>query len=439
MARMIDLIRSSALSANLMQIAARGALGVPPGEMIEILVYLANHNRVFGQQARMTLAGWDEKACIRAAADPGTSREVLDYFIAPENLRPHVLPALLENPAVQEEHLMALAASGSREIVEAVRKSARVQKSSQILSALTANPNVSTSEGTAIHQQLASTGFEEAKPEAEPATAPTAEAESVTSDDSDAIYSAFVTEHAAELAHEEGRPFQPIGGFYGELAEETMEPGAGGELSATEEASPAQAPAEALPPVVMQSDVATQGSTASASVPSQVSGGSSGAAAAAKKALKKKDHLSPEAERGSALQKIANLDIKGRIQLAMKGTKEERSILVRDGTKLVALAVLESPKITDGEVEKFASQKNVLEAVLRQITMKRRFMKNYAVVRNLVYNPRTPLDLSLGLMKNLLVNDLRNLASNKEVSDTIRKLALKMFKQKSDTRKKSSG
>jgi hypothetical protein len=114
----------------------------------------------------------------------------------------------------------------------------------------------------------------------------------------------------------------------------------------------------------------------------------------------------------------------------MKGTKEERSILVRDGTKLVALAVLDSPKITDGEVEAFASQKNVLEAVLRGIPMKRRFAKLYPVVRNLVFNPRTPIDLSLGLMKNLLINDLKNLSGNKEVSDTIRKLALKMFKQK---------
>ncbi len=95
------------------------------------------------------------------------------------------------------------------------------------------------------------------------------------------------------------------------------------------------------------------------------------------------------------MQKIAKLDIKGRIQLAMKGSKEERSLLIRDGTKIVALAVLESPKVSDGEVERFATQKNVLEAVLRGIPMKRRFAKNYAVVRNLVFNPRTPLDLSL--------------------------------------------
>jgi hypothetical protein len=115
----------------------------------------------------------------------------------------------------------------------------------------------------------------------------------------------------------------------------------------------------------------------------------------------------------------------------MKGTKEERAILVRDGTKIIALAVLDSPKITDGEVEKFAGQKNVLEAVLRAIPMKRRFAKNYAVVRALVFNPRTPLDVSLGLIKNLLVVDLRNLSGNKEVAETVRKLALRMFKQKS--------
>ena len=136
------------------------------------------------------------------------------------------------------------------------------------------------------------------------------------------------------------------------------------------------------------------------------------------------------------MQKIAKLDVKARIQLAMKGSKEERSILIRDGTKVVALAVLDSPKVTDSEVENFANQKNVLEVVLRGITMKRRFAKNYSVTRNLVFNPRTPLDASLGLMKNLLVHDLKNLSGNKEVSDTIRKLALKMFKQKVDANKK---
>jgi len=106
------------------------------------------------------------------------------------------------------------------------------------------------------------------------------------------------------------------------------------------------------------------------------------------------------------MQKINRLDVKGRIQLALKGNKEERSILIRDGTKVVALAVLEAPKLSDGEVEKFALQKNVLEAVLRQIPLKRRFMKNYIVVRNFGGESAHPrLTSGLGLMKHLLTQD----------------------------------
>jgi hypothetical protein len=68
---------------------------------------------------------------------------------------------------------------------------------------------------------------------------------------------------------------------------------------------------------------------------------------AVRPALPKKLVNPNDEKRGSVLQKITKLDVKGRIQLAMKGTKEERSILVRDGTKIVALAVLDSPKISD--------------------------------------------------------------------------------------------
>ena len=91
MPRMIDVIRNSALPSNTMQFAAKGALLVPAQEMIEILVYLATHNKVFGEQARMTLAGWDEASARQAASNPQTPKEVLDYLIDPQNLRPVLL------------------------------------------------------------------------------------------------------------------------------------------------------------------------------------------------------------------------------------------------------------------------------------------------------------------------------------------------------------
>ena len=88
MPRMIDVIRSSGASANVMQTAARGALHVPPQEMIEILVYLATQTKIFAERARLTLAGWDEASSLAAASDPRTPKEVLAYMVAPGNLRP---------------------------------------------------------------------------------------------------------------------------------------------------------------------------------------------------------------------------------------------------------------------------------------------------------------------------------------------------------------
>jgi hypothetical protein len=411
MARMIDLIRASAVPSNLMQSAAKGSLSVPAQEMIEILVYLAVHNKVFSEQAQLTLASWDETASRTAASATTTPKEILDYLVSLKNLRPALLPALLANPSVSEESLLEIASGAGRDVVEAMLKSDRVNRSLAILNALLSNPNLSGIQSESIRSKIDPPAPVRAPEIEPPVTAPVpeevaaspeevfqapAEQASEAEEVLDEGLLAYLAEHAREIAAEADHAYQPIGGIHEDFS-------------------------HADEPLAAQAAAASSGSTAGA---------------AAKKAPIKKTQLSPKEERGSALQKIAKLDIRGRIQLAMKGTKEERSLLIRDGTKIVALAVLESPKISDGEVERFATQKNVLESVLRGIPMKRRFAKNYAVVRNLVFNPRTPLDLSLGLMKNLLVGDLRNLSNNKEISDTVRKLATKMFKQKMDSNTK---
>jgi hypothetical protein len=418
MPRMIDVIRSSGANSNVMQTAARGALSVPPQEMLEILVYLATQTKIFAERARLTLAGWDQTSSLKAAADPRTPKEVLTYLITPGNLRPTLLPALLENPSVSETSLAELAAAASRYMLETLVKSPRISQSKTILSALSSNPHLNPAQSSAIDEKLASFGAPTtcqpeptpASPESVPAAgvAPPevrneASPETGTDEIPDEVTAAYLTEHAGEISAEGNKPFQPIGGIE--------------ELPADAATVPDTAPAEAKTEAVASSTA-------------------QGAATAARKAPSmKKAYLSAEEQRGSALQKISKLGITGRIQLAMKGTKEERSLLIRDGTKIVALAVLESPKLTDSEVEKFANQKNVLEAVLRGISMKRRFMKQYAILRNLTFNPRTPIDVSLGLVKHLLTGDLKNLAGNKEVSDTVRKIALRMFRQKLDVTK----
>jgi hypothetical protein len=395
MPRMIDLIRHSQFPSHLMHAAASGALLVPPDEMMEILVHLALHNKVFGEQARITLAGWDEKASRSVAADPATSREVLEYMLAPRNLRPALLLGLLENASVGEEELAEVAASGSREAVEVLLASERVRKSPMLRDALRSNQWLRANEMEAIAKFAESVEVPEPGPPAD-AVADAEAVESPESADEAVLAQAianYTRENEAELAANPTQPFHPIGNLHEEDGSAEAEP----QASAPQVAAPkpeSQVAKPVAPPTT------------------------------------RKPVHGHEERRDTTLQKIAKLDVKGRIALAVRGSKEERSLLIRDGTKLVALAVLESPKVSDGEVENFAQQKNVLEAVLRAIPMKRRFAKNYAVIRHLVFNPRTPLDVSLGLLKNLLVHDLKNLSANKEVADTIRKLALRMFKQK---------
>jgi hypothetical protein len=416
MPRQIDLIRASKLPSNMMQFAAKGALSVPPDENIEILVYLAKHNKIFGDLARMTLAGWDEKSSLVAAGDPKTPREVLDYLIAPENLRPKLLPALLENPSVGNSELAKFAISASQESIEAMLQSPRVQASASVLDVLRSNPYLKTEQASTIARllkpgqtapQTSPAGGSEPRVEeavsataGEPAHAPASSADEA-GDVPDEAVSAYLAEHATEIAADQDKPFQPVGGIVELLGTDYFPVSENKEMAGAPE---------------KEKNAAASGAATGAR-PRPAAG-------------------PPPGQRDNTVQKINRLDVKGRIQLAMKGNKEERSILIRDGTKVVALAVLDAPKISDGEVEKFALQKNVLEAVLRQIPLKRRFMKNYIVVRNLVSNPRTPLDLGLGLMKHLQPQDLKNVSANKEVSETVRKLAMKMYKQKLDAASK---
>lgn len=420
MPRMIDLLRESKLPSNMMQFAAKGALSVPPEENIQILVYLAKHNKIFGDTARLTLAGWDEKSSLAAAADPNTPREVLDYLIAPENIRPKLLPELLTNPSVDEGELKKFAISASAESVATMLQNSRIQSSMAILDVLRSNPYLKAEQASCVAKLLKPN--EAAAPAEVAPAASNAEVIAAASDTGDEkelateaddvpdeAVSAYLAEHAVEIEAEKDKPFQAVGGILELLGENYFPVSEIKELTASEER-----------PVI----VATPSAVTATGAPAET-------------ARPKPAPAAPKpGQRDNTVQKINRLDVKGRIQLAMKGNKEERAILIRDGTKVVALAVLDAPKISDGEVEKFALQKNVLEAVLRQIPLKRRFMKNYIVVRNLVSNPRTPLDLGLGLMKHLQVQDLKNVSANKEVSETVRKLALKMYKQKLDAANK---
>ena len=139
-------------------------------------------------------------------------------------------------------------------------------------------------------------------------------------------------------------------------------------------------------------------------------------------------------KRVSLLQRMAKMNIVQRIQLAVKGGREERMLLIRDPNKIVQRGVLQSPRLTDLEIENFAAMTNVSQEVLRIISKNRSFMKSYAVIKNLTKNPKSPLDVSLHLLPHLTPTDLKQLTGNKNVPETLRSTALKLQRQRNSAR-----
>ena len=109
-----------------------------------------------------------------------------------------------------------------------------------------------------------------------------------------------------------------------------------------------------------------------------------------------------------------------RLGWAMKGTRTERAILIRDPNKIVALAVLSSPRLSEPEVEAIAKMANVSDEILRVIGNTRAWVKSYRVVAALTRNPKTPLALSMKLMSRLTERDVKLLMADRNVPDVLR-------------------
>ena len=372
MSKMLEMIQQSAVPASLMRTASRGALALPPVEMLEILVHLSTHP-LFGEQARMTLAQWDEVSARQVCSDPEAPVTITGYFLNPKNWRPTLLPSIIENPTTNEHQLMYLAGNASREVAGIMLESPRVLSLVPVLRQLHANHRVAAGpEHAKLHSLLLGI--------------PETDAPSDVLADEDRIIEQIHIDHAEELAADAHKKFELVKADADELDELA-------EMVEAVEAKP-DAPVEVV-------------------------------AAAVQK----------EPERLSTIQKITRVSVGERVQLAVKGTKDERFVLIRDGSKVVAIAVLQSPKLSDAEMEMFASMKNIQQSVLRAIAGNRKFIKQYSVVRQLSQNPRCPVEIVLKLLPSLLLSDLQKLSKNKNVSDTIRKIALKLYKDKTTTRK----
>src|SRR5437764_10511878 len=138
-----------------------------------------------------------------------------------------------------------------------------------------------------------------------------------------------------------------------------------------------------------------------------------------------------EQKKLSITQQIMKLGVAKKIEWAnKKGNREVRTILLRDPNKLVQLAVIQSARITEGEIAKLALSRTAPQEVLQYIYNNRQLMKNYQIKLNLINNPKTPVGVSMRFLSTLRMAEVKAVAKNKNVPQGLATQAKKMVEKK---------
>lgn len=142
-----------------------------------------------------------------------------------------------------------------------------------------------------------------------------------------------------------------------------------------------------------------------------------------------------EGKKLTLAQQIMKLNIAEKIKLATKGNKEARTVLIRDSNKLVAVASIRSPRITDGEVLTQANNKIAHDDVLRCIYSNREWLRKYAIKLALVKNPKVPQGVAMRLLGQLHESDVKQLSKDKNVPSSVQMMAKKQMMKKEAPRR----
>ena len=125
-------------------------------------------------------------------------------------------------------------------------------------------------------------------------------------------------------------------------------------------------------------------------------------------------------------QRVLRLRTNQKIMLAVKGGKEERTLLIRESNRLIQVNVIRNGRVTEGEIAYIAQMRAVHEEVLRIISTNREWMKKYTTVKNLVQNPRTPLPIAMNHLRRLNEFDLKLMSKDRNVAELLRREAKRL-------------
>lgn len=134
--------------------------------------------------------------------------------------------------------------------------------------------------------------------------------------------------------------------------------------------------------------------------------------------------------------KIREMSLAEKIRLALVGDAAARALLVRDPNRLVAQAAISSPSMREDEAIAIAGSREISEDILRYIANKREWLRGYEIKKMLVFNPKTPVGISLRFLPHLRANDLKTLARSRGIPGPLKSAARQRVEDQAKGRKR---
>lgn len=367
---LVERFRAGGVPEPLKLAAARGALPLAPEDLLEILFVLRTEQAPEIQaEIRKTLAGLPQDVLLEVAGAPETAPALLDFLARGCFQREVVVEKVALNAATPDATVQLVAQHGSESLLDLISlNQVRLGRSPAILQAMLANPRLSVTTRRRLKE----------------------------------IWDLHQAEVAARAAR--GRAAAP--------AAPQAQP---------VPATPAPPPAPSAPPAP-----ATGGPAPPIEAPDAAAEGDLAPLDVSSIEQRILDEMAAEEATEEELrlaQKLLTMTVPDKVQLATLGSREARAILIRDPSKMVQEAVINSPKITENEIEKITNMRSISDDLIRQIAGNRDYTKNYAVVHNLVRNPKTPQPTALQLMPRLQNRDLTLIIKDKNIPDVVRRHA----------------
>jgi len=147
----------------------------------------------------------------------------------------------------------------------------------------------------------------------------------------------------------------------------------------------------------------------------------------ANQALSEKDHEIKDDEKELP---FGELSIPTQIRIATLGNAVARGKAIRSAVKIVALAAIKSPGVTEMEAARYAGNPGLGEDVIRYIATKREWTKLYGVKVALCRNPKTPISESTKLMPFLRERDLGSVGNSRGIPSAVVSQAKKLIMQR---------